>query len=100
MGVGQVRATHVAHPLLLPGAALSHVDGHPRRPGRVPLHLWTRLQVAGLVLLNEKFFRQPANCFRFLLRSEVIYEKTQLFVENQTVAALRGRTQINLLTSL
>lgn len=50
--VGQVRSAHVAHPLLLAGATLSHVDGHPRSPGGVSLHLWTRLQITGLVLLH------------------------------------------------
>lgn len=51
VGVGQVGAAHVAHPLLLAGPALRHVDGHPGRPRGVPLHLWARLQVTGLVLL-------------------------------------------------
>lgn len=54
VGVRQVGAAHVAHPLLLTSSTLSHVDGHPGGPGGVPLYLWTRLQVTGLVLLNEK----------------------------------------------
>lgn len=45
-------AAHVAHPLLLTSSTLSHIDGHPGGPGGVPLYLWTRLQVTGLVLLN------------------------------------------------
>lgn len=54
MGIGQVGPAHVAHPLLLTSSTLSHVDGHPGGPRCVPLHLWTRLQVTGLVLLNEE----------------------------------------------
>ena len=53
VGVRQLGAAHVAHPLLLARPALRHVDGHPGRPGRVPLHLRTRLQVTGLVLLQS-----------------------------------------------
>lgn len=60
VGVGQVGPAHVARPLLLTGSALGHVDGHPGRPGSVPLHLWTCLQVAGLVLLKDtvEIYRQ------------------------------------------
>lgn len=47
-------AAHVSHPLFLTSSALSHIDGHPGGPRCVPLHLWTGLQVAGLVLLNER----------------------------------------------
>ena len=64
VGVGQVGAAHVAHPLLLTSSTLSHVDRHPGSPRCVPLYLWTRLQVTGLVLLNDmmqKFFSQSSN---------------------------------------
>lgn len=53
VGIGQMRPAHVAHPLLLTSSALSHVDGHPGRPRRVPLHLRTRLQVTGFVFLQQ-----------------------------------------------
>lgn len=59
--VGQMCSAHVAHPLLLAGAALSHIDWHPWSPRGVSLHLWTRLQITGLVLLHWN-------------KSEIIYQ--------------------------
>lgn len=50
----QLCPANVAHPLLLACATLSHVDWHPWCPRSVPSHLRTRLQITGLVFLQNE----------------------------------------------
>lgn len=54
VGVRELCPACVAESLLLAGAALRDVHGHPRRPGRVPAHLWAALGVAGLIFLPRR----------------------------------------------
>lgn len=51
----QLCPANVAHPLLLPCATLSYIDWYPGCPRSVPPYLRARLQITGLVFLqNEK----------------------------------------------
>lgn len=54
MGVGELCPARVAEALLLPGAVLGDVHGHPRCPGGVPAHLWAALRVARLIFLPRR----------------------------------------------
>lgn len=53
LGVGEQRPAGVPESLLLPGPALTDVDGHPGGPGGVAAHLRAGLQVTGLELLER-----------------------------------------------
>lgn len=55
MRICQLCPANVAYPLLLACPSLSYIDWHPWCPRSVPPHLRTRLQITGLVFLqNEK----------------------------------------------
>lgn len=71
LGVGQQCPAGVPEPLLLPRAVSAHVKGHPWRPRGVAPHLRACLQVASLVLLQNrvKFFLHTTAGHLTVLRS-------------------------------